>query len=138
LLRTSLYNYPDDYNSKLSIITPIFLKERRQQAIRKGSWYRVLDKMERGIVNLTIRCVDQVRSFTLAKTILYILKKLNDAEKTKFIIQREKYGRYKAKQVVLIAIRFGNKMAENWLQDEGLSNWLTIQDMYKTCGVTLS
>ena len=44
----------------LSILSQNYLKEVRYAALRKRVWYRVFDRVERGIVNLTIGVVERV------------------------------------------------------------------------------
>ena len=53
-----------------------YLKEVRYAALRKRVWYRVLDRVERGIFNLTISVVERVQSEVLATEIVKILAKL--------------------------------------------------------------
>ena len=54
-------------------------------ALRKCGWFRVLDRVERGIFNLTIRFVDGVRSSVLAGQLVRILVKLQEAAKNVFV-----------------------------------------------------
>jgi hypothetical protein len=91
--------------------------------------------MERGIVNLTIKYVEQVRSLTLAKSIIGILVKIRDAGNSVFIRRHKEYGLAKAVEVVSMAIRFGSAFAESWLGDNNLSLWLTLHDLNSPYGV---
>jgi len=42
------------------MFTAEFLSDMRKRALRKGVWYRTLDRVERGIVSLIVRIVDRV------------------------------------------------------------------------------
>src|SRR2546428_91878 len=48
----------------------------KTRALRKRVWYGVLDRVERGLLDLTIRWVDNVRSGRLREMLLRILVKL--------------------------------------------------------------
>ncbi|MDH5461846.1 MAG: hypothetical protein OEX09_06470, partial [Candidatus Bathyarchaeota archaeon] len=51
----------------------------RQKAWRKKVWLKALNSVERGLVSLTIRCVDQVRSSTLIAMLRSIVERLEAA-----------------------------------------------------------
>src|SRR3989442_14205162 len=51
----------------------------KTRALRKRVWFRVLDRVERGLLDLTIRWVDKVRSGPLTETLLRLLVKLTRA-----------------------------------------------------------
>jgi hypothetical protein len=85
--------------------------------------------MERGIVNLTIKYVEQVRSFTLVKAIVDILKKIREAGTSLFVMHHKEYGLAKAVEIVSVAISFGSTCAETWLGDNILSLWLTMHSL---------
>ena len=72
----------------MSILSQKYLKEVRYAALRKRVWYRALDRVERGIIDLTICVVEKVQSQVLAKELVKILVKLRDASKSAFISAR--------------------------------------------------
>ena len=86
-------------------------------------------------MNLTIECVERVRSFTLAKSIVGILKKIRDAQKSVFVRRHESFGLARAVEVVAMAVKLGCVGAGDWLNDDGFSRWLTLNDMYSPYGV---
>ncbi|MFX0069357.1 MAG: hypothetical protein ACFE7I_09820, partial [Candidatus Hodarchaeota archaeon] len=55
----------------------------RLRAIRKGVWFRVLSRVERGLVDLTLKVTDRIRSRTLAEAVGSVVKKLMDALESK-------------------------------------------------------
>ena len=48
----------------------------KTRGLRRRLWYSTLSRMERGLVDLTIRWVDKVRSGRMTETLLRILAKL--------------------------------------------------------------
>ena len=90
------------------------LREVRGIALRKRVWYRALDEIERGIVNLTISVVESVKSPTLVREISKILAKLREAFKSAFIKHVEDYGFRKLMDVINVAVGFGNVEALRW------------------------
>jgi hypothetical protein len=110
------------------------LREVRYNALRKRIWYKVLDGIERGIVNLTISIIDHVKSFTLAKEIIKILNKLSEASKNVFTKHFEIFGLSKVKELVEIAVGFGNTSAFKWISDETYAKLLTVNDINNPVG----
>ena len=76
----------------MSIVSRNYLKTVRYAALRKRVWYRVLDRVERGIIDLTIVYVEKVQSQVLAKELVKILAKLRDASKSAFTRHVEGFG----------------------------------------------
>ncbi len=98
-------------------ITGSYLKGVRGCALRKRVWYKTLDKLERGIVDLTIDLVESVKSVTLVREIAKILAKLGDAMKSGFTRHFEAVGREKMRYVVETARGFGNITCSSWCTD---------------------
>ena len=48
----------------------------RMRRLRRRVWYQALDRIERGLVDLTIRWVEEVRSGRMTETLTRILAKL--------------------------------------------------------------
>ena len=89
----------------------------KTRALRKRVWYRVLDRVERGLLDLTIRWVDNVRSGRLAEMLLRILAKLARAME-QGMARVLAVGRGLALQASLLAVRWGNSQAYAWRFDE--------------------
>jgi len=73
--------------------------------------------VERSIIDLTIRCVERVRSPALIKTILEITDRLFKTLKDDYLQRTEKIGRKVAENVSKIALRWGNNQAWSWGSD---------------------
>jgi hypothetical protein len=85
----------------------------RTRSLRKRIWFRVLDRIERGLVDLTIRWVDKVRNGTMARVLLRILKKLAQALEQR-MARILWVGRALAGRASRIAVGWGNSDAYTW------------------------
>ena len=110
-----------------------YLRTVRSIAVRKRVWFRVLDRVERGIVDLTIVFVEKVQSQVLAKVLVKILVKLRDGSKSVFIRHVEGYRYRKLRLVVEQAKGFGS-LAQGWLMDLGFVEWFAVNDYYSPYG----
>jgi hypothetical protein len=105
------------------------LVEAKRAALRRGVWFRALDRTERGILNLTMRCVDRIRSAKLAKILTAIVDKLLEAMKSKVERMVRVVGRSLAQKVSSIALSWGNRSASHWAEDPGFARYLAITQM---------
>src|SRR2546427_12370297 len=85
----------------------------KTRALRKRVWYKVLDRIERGLLDLTIRWVDNVRSGRLTETLLPILMKLAQAME-QGVAQVLVVGRELALRASVFAVRWGHMEAFPW------------------------
>ena len=99
------------------------LARLKTRALRKRVWYRVLDRVERGLLDLTIRWVDDVRSGRLTETLMRILLKLAQAME-QGMARILTMGRELALKASMFAVRWGNNQAYEWRYDRGF--WLGI------------
>ncbi len=89
----------------------------KTRALRKRVWFRVLDRVERGLLDLTIRWVDDVRSGRFRETLLRILVKLAQAME-QGMARVLVVGRELALRASLLAVRWGNDQAYAWRFEE--------------------
>ena len=61
------------------------LQKLRLRAMRAGVWFRSLPRIDRVLVDLTIKLAGSVRSFTLAENILAVLRKLEGVMESRFL-----------------------------------------------------
>jgi len=108
------------------------LREVRGAALRRRVWYKVLDDLERGIVNLTICVVESVRSPTLMREISRILVKLRGALETAFE-RHLGYGFSRVAGIVEVAVGFGNEGARGWGTD-AFAWLLAVNEYYNPVG----
>ena len=102
----------------MTILTPDYLKAVRLEALRKRTWYRVLDRVERGIFNLTIRLFDSVKSRVLASELAKILAKLRDGVKSAFTRHVEEYGVRQMWRNIEYVKDLGSDLAASWISME--------------------
>src|SRR3989441_5535181 len=98
----------------------------KTRGLRRRVWYRALDRMERGFVDLTIRWVDKVRSGRMTETLMQILAKLAMALETGMgrVLGRGKVLATKASE---LAVGWGNGPAFNWRFEEAFCNALGLR-----------
>lgn len=105
------------------------LAKIRLVAVRRGVWFRVLNRVERGVIDLTLRVTRRIRSRILARVVYSIVKKLLEALESKVIQQMRQIGVPLAEKISLIAQKWGNKNAYEWAGDVGFIQYLTIMNM---------
>jgi len=123
-------NLIDLYNDIYAHTIPVKeLVGLRNKALRRGAWFRVLDKTERAILNLTIRCVERIKSPRLAEMVRTILSKLRDAMKGRVERLMEAVGFQLAQNLSKIAKTWGNESATQWAEDIGFIRYLVVVKM---------
>jgi len=101
----------------------------KSRSMRKKVWFRTLDRVERAIINLTIGCVEKVRSLKLESVISTIIDKLTNAMKNMLEKLTEDIGRPLAQKLSRIAWNWGNKSAVQWAEDHIFLRYLTVMHM---------
>ena len=101
----------------------------RRKATRRGVWFHALTKVERGIVDLTLRVVTTIRSRLLMKVIERIVAKLQDAMESTVVRLMREVGHPLARKLSGIAQVWGNRGAARWRTDPGFIQYLTITYM---------
>jgi len=89
-------------------------------------WFRALSKIERAIVDLTIKCVETIRSNVLTATISLIVAKILNSLEEIFMVRVEKVGRVIAKTISAFGEQWGNKSCAVWKNDEFFIRFLGI------------
>jgi len=108
------------------LLTKQGLTKIKSRAVRNRVWYDVLSRAERAIVDLTIRCVEKVRSPILAKTITQILGKISKTLAKPFLSKAQEIGRDLARRLGKVAEKWGNKEAPNWYNDNEFTRFLGV------------
>ena len=102
------------------------LLKTKSKAVRKGVWYEALSRAERAIVDLTIKCVENVRSPTLTKTIAKIISKITQTLGKCFMDKAQEIGSDLAKHLSMFAEKWGNKTAQKWKRDKQFIEFLGV------------
>jgi len=114
---------------KLSRIRLDELARIRSRAIRQGVWFRVLNRLERGLVDLALKVTKNVRSEVLAEALLSVVRKLQEALVSKVRLSIRQIGASLARKLSLIAQEWGNALARYWSSDRSFMRFLTIMHM---------
>jgi len=110
-------------------ITRSKLVNLRVKAIRRGIWFKVLSKTERACIELTIKIVNKVRSYLLAKVLASIIQKLLGAMKSRIAHAMEEIGCSIAQKLSQIALNWGNVSATQWVKNHSFIQYLTVMHM---------
>jgi hypothetical protein len=108
------------------LLTTQSLARLKHRACKNGTWYEALSRTERAIVDLTIRCVEKIRSPILARTISGIIGKLAQTLQKTFIEKAQEIGAEISKRIVEIAQEWGNKKSSRWETDDDFIRFLGI------------
>lgn len=102
------------------------LSEIKKIALRKGAWFRVLSRIERSIIDLTVRYVDTIRSTKLAKIVTAIIEKLQTATENALDRLVRTIGLPQARKISAIGVRLGNSSAASWAEDLAFARYLAM------------
>lgn len=105
------------------------LFEVKRIALRRGVWFKALNRLERGVFDLTVKVVDKIRSAKLAKLVTAILDKLVRAMESAVDKMVRVMGRSQAEKVSGIAFGWGNRSARDWIKDVGFARYLAVMHM---------
>jgi hypothetical protein len=102
------------------------LAEAKKIALRHRVWFRLLNRVERGIIDLTVRYVDSIKSVTLAKVVTAIMDKLQCALES--VVDRlvRTVGLPLAQKISDIAVSWGNRLASMWADDRAFARFLVV------------
>ena len=81
------------------------------------------------LFDLTIRVVDNIRSAKLAKSILMVTRKLEDAMKNNFSSRLREIGLPLVQKISLTAQKLGNISASGWVFDSSFANFLAVMHL---------
>ena len=102
------------------------LVQAKKLALRRGVWFKVLSRVERGVIDLTVKCVDSVKSRRLAKLLTAIISKLQSAMES--VVDRlvRTVGLPLARKISNIAVSWGNRLASLWACDRSFGRFLVV------------
>lgn len=101
----------------------------KTKAIRSGAWFKAMQGIDRVLFDLTIRVVDNIRSTQLAKSMLLLIGKLENAVNGSFSVFLREIGLPLAQKIGSIAQKLGNISAINWAFDSSFAAFLAIMDV---------
>jgi len=119
-------NVPRDCS--FSFLDKTQLLKLKLKAMRAGVWYRTLRRIDRVLIDLTIKVAGTIRSPSLAKSILSIAGKLEGALETKLARTIREIGFSIASKLSLFAKKWGNQTAKEWANDLGFARYLAVMN----------
>jgi hypothetical protein len=116
-------------NRTSSFLDRTQLVKVRLKAIRAGVWFRALSRIDRVLIDLTIRVADSIRSPSLAKCILSVTRKLEGLLESKLARAMKEIGFPLACKLSLFAQKWGNRDAQDWSKDMGFVRYLAVMKL---------
>jgi hypothetical protein len=101
----------------------------KMKAMRAGVWFRALRRIDRVLIDLTIKVARCVRSSILANSILSITRKLEGLLESRFVRAIREIGFSLARKLSLFAQKWGNKVAKEWENDFGFARYLAVMKL---------
>ncbi len=114
---------PDDTSDPVSVNQILATKKI---ALRRRVWFRVLSRVERGILDLTSKYVVRIKSPKLATVVTAILSKLEAAVESMVDRLVRTVGFSLAQKISDLAKRFGNRLATAWALDGAFARFLAV------------
>lgn len=96
------------------------------KAMRRGVWFKALNRIDRTLFDLAVKVVDAVRGRKLAEALLSIVRKLEEALENGISKAVKEVGLPLARKLSLIAQRWGNHGAGGWASDVSFARFLAI------------
>ena len=122
MFKTAQQNSTSDFLSKAQLV------KLKLKAMRAGVWYRALPRIDRVLVDLTIKVANTIRSPHLARSILSVAGKLESLLESKLQRAIREIGLPIAHKLSIFAQKWGNVAAEKWASDEGFARyWAAIK-----------
>jgi hypothetical protein len=114
-----------------SFINKNQLIKLRSKAKRAGVWFRALPRIDRVLVDLTIRVASSIRSTTLAKNILAVTKKLEELLESSLLRAFKGIAVEIAYKLSSLAQKWGNTSAQRWVSDVSFIAFLAAMHINK-------
>jgi len=102
------------------------LLKLKLKAMRSGAWFRALRRIDRVLIDLTIKVACNVRSVILAKSILAVARKLEGIMESGFSRALREVGFQRARKLSLVAQEWGNLSANEWSSDPSFAIFLAV------------
>ena len=105
------------------------LMNLKTKALRSGVWFKALQRIDRVLFDLTIKVVVNIRSSKLAKSMLVLTKKLENALEGSFSIRLREIGLPMAQKISSTAQKLGNISAIAWAVDASFIAFLGVMEI---------
>ena len=101
----------------------------KRRAVRAGVWFRALPRIDRVLVDLTIKVARSIRSVSLAENILSVARKLEGLLEGRVSRAIREVGFPLACKLGMLAQRLGHRGAWAWGSDEGFAQYLAVMKL---------
>ncbi len=118
-------------HGKTSILTKACLAKLRQKAVRAGVWFRSLPRIDRVLVDLTIKVADSIRSSQLAKSLSIVVGKLEGLLESRISCLARTVCQSLAEKISATAQSWGYAAAKNWATDRSFALYLAVMQANK-------
>ena len=98
----------------------------RLKAMRAGVWFKALPRLDRVLVDLTIRVADNIHSASLVKCLFAVVGKLEGLLESSVLKSLRLIGRPLAEKISLTAQKLGNTSSKNWASDSSFAFFLAV------------
>jgi len=98
----------------------------RLQAVRSGVWFRALSRIDRALLDLTLKVSAEVRSRKLVKALFAVVSRLQIALGSSVSHVVLSFGFRSARKLSLVAQRLGNVSARGWATDFSFARFLAV------------
>jgi hypothetical protein len=105
------------------------LVKLRVKAMRAGVWFKALPRIDRVLIDLTIKVAETIRSSNLANSIYAVVGKLEGLLESSFLKSLRLIGRPLSEKLSLIAQKLGNISAKTWAFDSSFAVFLAVMNM---------
>ena len=113
-------------NNTSSFLNRSQLVKLRLKAMRAGVWFRTLPRIDRALVDLTIKVAENIRSAHLVRSILSVVGKLEGLLESSFMKSLRLVGRPLAEKISSMAQKLGNTSAASWATDPSFAFYLAV------------
>jgi hypothetical protein len=104
----------------------IQLMKLKTKAIRAGVWFSSLPRIDRVLVDLTIKVAESIRSSNLARSIFVVVDKLEGLLESNIAKSFRLIGIPLAEKLSLIGQKLGNVSAKGWANDSSFALFLAV------------
>ena len=98
----------------------------KAKAMRLGLWFRTLPRIDRVLIDLTIKVTDSVRSPSLARSIQAIATRLEGFLESKLARAVREFGFPAVQKLSLFAQKWGNRTAKEWADDQEFARYWAV------------
>ena len=105
------------------------LVKLRLRAVRSGAWFGALSRIDRVLIDLTIKVAVKLRSAFLARSILSVTRKLESLLESELQRAIREFGFATVYKLSGVALKWGYKAAGSWPDDVGFARFWAVMKL---------